>query len=60
LEEGKALKDYHLLPSVKADFLEKLGRKEEARDAFRFAASLTRNEQEQQLLLRRAAECEST
>lgn len=60
LEEEKALKDYHLLPSVKADLLEKLGRKEEARDAFRFAASLTRNEQEQQLLLRRAAECEST
>ncbi|USG66129.1 RNA polymerase sigma factor [Brevibacillus ruminantium] len=60
LEEEAALKNYHLLPSVKGDLLEKLGRNEEARDAFRFAASLTKNEQEQQLLLRRAAECEST
>lgn len=60
LEKEAALKEYHLLPSVKGDLLEKLGRREEARDAFRYAASLTRNEQEQQLLLRRASECEST
>lgn len=60
LEEEASLKNYHLLPCVKGDLLEKLGRNEEARDAFRFAATLTRNEQEQQLLLRRAAECEST
>ncbi|GED71684.1 RNA polymerase sigma factor [Brevibacillus reuszeri] len=59
LEEEAALKNYHLLPSVKGDLLEKLGRHEDARDAFRFAASLTRNEQEQQLLLRRTEKCES-
>ncbi|MGG4495204.1 RNA polymerase sigma factor [Brevibacillus reuszeri] len=59
LDEEAALKNYHLLPSVKGDLLEKLGRHEDARDAFRFAASLTRNEQEQQLLLRRAEKCES-
>jgi predicted RNA polymerase sigma factor len=35
----------------------KLGRLEEARHEFERAASLTRNVREQQLMLRRAAEC---
>jgi RNA polymerase sigma factor (sigma-70 family) len=49
------LAKYHLLPSVQGDFLEKLGRAEEARAAFRHAASLTQNARERQLLLDRAA-----
>ncbi|MET8828850.1 sigma-70 family RNA polymerase sigma factor [Streptomyces sp. NPDC004610] len=49
-----ALPDYHLLPSVRGDLLERLGREEEARAEFTRAASLTANEQERNLLLRRA------
>jgi RNA polymerase sigma-70 factor, ECF subfamily len=53
-----ALKGYHLLPSVRGDFLEKLGRREEARAEFERAAGLTRNARERRLLLDRAARCE--
>ena len=49
-----ALKDYHLLPSVRGDLLEKVGRHAEARDEFTRAASLTRNSRERDLLLARA------
>jgi RNA polymerase sigma factor (sigma-70 family) len=52
-----ALKAYHLLPSVRGDFLEKLGRLDEARAEFERAASLTRNARERRLLLDRAAKC---
>ena len=54
-----ALKDYHLLPSVRGDLLERLGRREEARAEFARAASLTRNEPERELLLERAARADS-
>jgi RNA polymerase sigma factor (sigma-70 family) len=50
-----ALKNYHLLPSVRGDFLVKLGRFDEARAEFERAASLTRNAREHTLLLERAA-----
>ncbi|MGC1274953.1 MAG: RNA polymerase sigma factor [Planctomycetaceae bacterium] len=52
-----ALQDYHLLPSVRGDFLSKLGRFDEARREFEQAASLTRNERERELLLGRARAC---
>ena len=50
-----ALRGYHLLPSVRGDFLEKLGRFDEARGEFERAASMTRNAREVHLLLDRAA-----
>ena len=50
-----SLKSYHLLPSVRGDFLFKLGRFEEAREEFQRAASLTQNARERKLLLDRAA-----
>ncbi|MEU4236021.1 RNA polymerase sigma factor [Actinoplanes sp. NPDC026619] len=50
-----ALQNYHLLPSVRGDFLARLGRADEARLEFERAASLTRNERERKLLLDRAA-----
>jgi RNA polymerase sigma factor (sigma-70 family) len=50
-----SLKDYHLLPSVRGDLLEKLGRLDEARAEFERAASMTRNARERVLLLDRAA-----
>jgi RNA polymerase sigma factor (sigma-70 family) len=49
-----SLKDYHLLPTVRGDLLEKLGRHAEARDEFERAASLSRNVRERRLLLDRA------
>jgi len=50
-----ALQNYHLLPSVRGDFLFKLGRRAEARAEFERAAALTRNERERTFLLDRAA-----
>ena len=50
-----SLKSYHLLPSVRGDFLFKLGRFDEARAEFQRAASMTRNARERKLLLDRAA-----
>ncbi|WP_128379167.1 RNA polymerase sigma factor [Streptomyces cavernae] len=52
-----ALRDYHLLPSVRGDLLSRLGRPAEARAEFERAARLTRNERERELLLRRAQDC---
>jgi len=49
------LRSYHLLPSVRGDFLKKLGRTAEARAEFERAASLTQNARERKLLLDRAA-----
>lgn len=50
-----SLKSYHLLPSVRADLLSKLGRFSEACEEFKQAAHLTRNSRERELLLERAA-----
>jgi RNA polymerase sigma factor (sigma-70 family) len=52
-----AMASYHLLPSVRGDFLLKLGRHQEARAEFERAAALTRNTRERTLLLDRAAGC---
>jgi predicted RNA polymerase sigma factor len=54
LASEPALKHYHLLPSVRGDLLEKLGRREEARAAFEAAAALAGNRRERDLLRRRA------
>lgn len=51
------LKNYHLLPSVKGNFLLKLGRKREAYEEFNRAALLTENTQEQKFLLKQAKDC---
>lgn len=48
------LTDYHLLPSVRADLLAKIGRTSEAVDELERAASLTTNQQERSMLLDRA------
>ena len=57
LLDEPALKSYHLLPGVRGDLLFKLDRKAEAKVEFERAASMTRNERERTLLLKRAAEC---
>ncbi|MDX2022330.1 MAG: RNA polymerase sigma factor [Deltaproteobacteria bacterium] len=57
LEQSGALEGYHLLPSVRADFLFKLGRTQEAAAEFLRAASMARNTKEQTLLRKRAESC---
>jgi RNA polymerase sigma factor (sigma-70 family) len=54
LVEDPALRAYHLLPSVRADLLERLGRGGEARAELERAALLARNDRERELLLARA------
>ena len=54
LVDDPAMKSYYLLPAVRADFLAKLGRNDEARVELQRAASMTRNERERNLLLQRA------
>jgi predicted RNA polymerase sigma factor len=59
LASEPSLARYHLLPSVRADLLYKLGRHHEARTEFERAAALTRNTRERDLLLTRAACCQT-
>jgi predicted RNA polymerase sigma factor len=54
-ELRSSLADYHLLPSVRGDLLQRLGRTAEARQEWIRAASLTRNDAERAFLLNRAA-----
>jgi RNA polymerase sigma factor (sigma-70 family) len=54
LAAERSLENYHLLPSVRGDLLQKLRRFGEARAEFERAASLTRNVRERELLLNRA------
>jgi RNA polymerase sigma factor (sigma-70 family) len=56
LAHEPALKTYHLLPGVRGDLLQKLGRFEDARAAFAAAAELAGNRRERDLMLKRAAE----
>lgn len=55
IADDPTLANYHLLPSVRGDLLEKAGRLEEATTEFRRAAELTENTRERELLLSRAA-----
>ena len=57
LASEPALKSYHLLPSIRGDFLFKLDRIAEAQREFERAASITRNARERELLLDRAKAC---
>jgi len=57
LREEPGLDSYYLLPSVRGDLLEKLGRPDEARAEFERAALLTANSRQQGALLERAAAC---
>jgi predicted RNA polymerase sigma factor len=54
LAAAPGLRDHHLLPSVRAELLARLGRHAEARQEFRRAAGLAANTRERDLLLARA------
>jgi RNA polymerase sigma-70 factor (ECF subfamily) len=60
LRDEASLDGYHLLPSVRGDFLFKLGRLDEAREELERAAELTRNAREKAILLVRAAACRAS
>lgn len=53
LLEDKALARYHWLPAVQGDLLERLGRRQEAREAFLRAAALAGNDRERAVLTAR-------
>jgi RNA polymerase sigma factor (sigma-70 family) len=57
LLDEPALRNYHLLPAVRADLLKRLGRFSDAAAEFERAASMTQNLREQKLLHDRAAAC---
>jgi RNA polymerase sigma-70 factor (ECF subfamily) len=57
LREDSTLDGYHLLPTVRGDLLEKLGRLAEAGAEFERAALLTANTRQRATLLERAAAC---
>jgi RNA polymerase sigma factor (sigma-70 family) len=57
LRGEKVLQAYALLPGVRGDLLDRLGRKAEAREEFERAAQLTRNARERETFERRAAAC---
>jgi RNA polymerase sigma-70 factor (ECF subfamily) len=57
LLEEPALDGYYLLPTVRGDLLEKLGRVAEAQAEFERAALLTANSRQRTALLERAAAC---
>jgi len=57
LNDEPLLQTYHLLPSVRGDLLQKLGRFSEAGLEFERAASLAQNARDKKLLQDRAAAC---
>jgi RNA polymerase sigma-70 factor (ECF subfamily) len=57
LADEPALRGYHLLPTVRGDLLEKLGRLADARAEFERALTLTQNARERSVLLERIAGC---
>jgi RNA polymerase sigma-70 factor (ECF subfamily) len=57
LIDEPALRQYHLLPSVRGDLLSKLGRLDEAHKEFGRAAAMAQNVRERELLLARAKAC---
>src|SRR5262249_20808871 len=60
LASEPSLGSYHLLPAVRGDILERLGRTDEARAEFERAASMSQNSRERALLLERARACGRT
>ena len=60
LDASGALDGYHLLAATRADFLRRLGRHEDARDAYRSALDLVTSESERRYLTRRLAETDET
>ena len=59
LEQAGDLAGYHLLPATRADLLRRMGRTEEAAEAYARALELVENDAERRFLEKRLAECRS-
>ena len=59
LQSRRELEGFHLLPAARADLLRRLGRMEEAAEAYRQALALATNDIERRFLRRRLAEIEN-
>ncbi|MFZ0658451.1 MAG: RNA polymerase sigma factor [Candidatus Binataceae bacterium] len=59
IRDAPALREYHLLPATRADFLRRLNRWPEAAAEYRRALDLVQNDRERAFLLGRLSECES-
>ena len=57
--DAAALREYHLLPAARADFLRRLGRSAEAATEYRQALALADNTRERRFLAARLAACEA-
>jgi len=57
LERGGSLAGYRYLPATKAELLRRLGRDDEAADAYRAALDLAENEAQRAFLAERLAQC---
>jgi RNA polymerase sigma-70 factor (ECF subfamily) len=60
LDAHPELTRYHLLPAAKADMLRRLGRFEEAAEAYRQALALVTNPAERRYLEKRLAQCDAS
>ena len=60
IAQERTLARYHLLPAVRGDLLERLGRHEEARGEFARAASLATNARDRAIMLQRASQASLT
>ncbi len=58
LEENRSLRNYYLLPAVRAQLLLEIGDKAQAGDSFRSALELPCSEPERRFLQRKLAECD--
>jgi RNA polymerase sigma-70 factor (ECF subfamily) len=58
IETRDELQEFHLLPAARADLLRRLGRMEEAAEAYRRALALATNDIERRFLRRRLSEIE--
>jgi RNA polymerase sigma-70 factor (ECF subfamily) len=58
IERQEELEEFHLLPAARADLLRRLGRMDEAAEAYRRALALTTNDIERRFLRRRLGEIE--
>ena len=56
IEKREELREFHLLPAARADLLRRLGRTEEAVEAYRQALKLATNDVERRFLTRRLAQ----
>jgi RNA polymerase sigma-70 factor (ECF subfamily) len=59
IRDAPSLREYHLFPATRADFLRRLGQWRQAAADYRRAIAMAHNEREREFLTRRLTECEA-